>query len=125
MHKRLKPSSIGVAALLAGMGLVHQFGFVPASWRGANERASTGMPVDVFRAAQQRTSIQDCWEAARLVFDVHWAVACMAHEGQASADQPDGFAECELPDAKAAVVNRWLDEAESQCVADVRAGLGP
>jgi hypothetical protein len=58
-----------------------------------------------------------------LAYDVHWAAACATQAGQGSAGQADGDAECDLPEAKAAVVNAWLDQDEQRCVTEMRAGL--
>ena len=96
---------------------------------GGAARRRRGVLYSVFVAPgieqAQRSAIEDCHRAARMVYDVHWAAACMTQAGQASSDYAEGHAECELPDDKAAVVNAWLDEAEKRCMAEVRAGLGP
>jgi hypothetical protein len=97
MDKWLKVS-IMVAVLLAGAGAFYHFAFVLPGIEQA-----------------RRSAIESCREAARMVYDVHWAVACM----------PDGDAECDLPDAKAAVVNAWLDDAEKRCMAEARSGYYP
>lgn len=107
MNKWLKVSLV-VAVLLAGAGAFYRLVFLPSGMEQA-----------------QASAIEDCQKAARMVFDVHWAAACMTQGGQASPGQADGHAECELPNDKAAVVNRWLDEAEAQCRAELRAGVGP
>lgn len=107
MHKWLKVS-IAVAVLLAGAGAYHRF-FSPTP---GIEQA-------------HRSALEDCHRAARMVYDVHWAAACMAQAAEAPTGLADGHAECELPDDKAAVVNAWLDQAERQCLAEVRAGLDP
>lgn len=103
MEKWLKVSILA-AMLLAGAGAFYYSVFV----RPEVEQA-------------RRSAIEDCHRAARMVYDVHWAAACMTQAGQASPDHPDGHAECELPDDKAAVVNAWLNEAEQRCVAEARA----
>jgi len=107
MDKWLKVSIVA-AVLLAGAGAFYYSVFVAPGIEQA-----------------QRSAIEDCHRAARMVYDVHWAAACMTQAGQASSDYAEGHAECELPDDKAAVVNAWLDEAEKRCMAEVRAGLGP
>jgi hypothetical protein len=104
--------SIVMAVLLAGAGTFYQF---------AALRPGIDPNPD---SAQRRRAVEECHTAARMVFDVHWAAACMSQAGQGPG-QADGHAECELPDAKAAIVNKWLDEAEAQCMAEVRASLGP
>ena len=58
-----------------------------------------------------------------IAYDVHWADACATQAGQATPGQADGHAECDLPDAKAAVVNAWRDQDEQRCTAQTRAGL--
>jgi hypothetical protein len=73
--------------------------------------------------AQRSAAVEDCLQASRMAYDVQWAAACAAQAGQASSGQADGHAECDLPDAKAAVVNAWLDQDEQRCVAEMRAGL--
>lgn len=99
MDKWLKVS-IMVAVLLAGAGAFYHFVFVLPEIEQA-----------------RRGAIESCRYAARMVYDVHWAAACAGHA--------DGHAECDLPDAKAAVVNAWLDEAEKRCMAEARVGLDP
>jgi hypothetical protein len=104
--------SIVVAVLLAGAGAAYHFAFV----RPGIEQA---------RQDPGRSAVEDCQIAARMVYDVHWAAACMTQVDQASPGLADGHAECDLPEDKAAVVNKWLDEAEARCLAEVRAGLVP
>lgn len=111
MYKWLK-ASIVLAVLLAGAGALHRFVFVRPGIEQAHQHGG-------------RTAIEDCRIAARMVYDVHWAAACMAHAGQADPGLADGHAECELPDHKAAVVNKWLDDAEARCTTELRAGLQP
>lgn len=108
MDKWLKVSIVVVAVLLAGAAAYHRFALV----RPGVEQA-------------QRSALEDCHRAAWMVYDVHWAAACMAQAGQAVPGHADGHAECELPDDKAAAVNAWLKEAEQRCMAEVRAGLQP
>lgn len=108
MDKRLK-ASIVVAVLLAGAGAAYLAFVAPA------------IRADEVRIAQRRSALDDCRRAALMVYDVHWAAACLTVAGQAPG-QPDGYAECDLPEDKAAVVNKWLDEAEARCIAEARAG---
>lgn len=103
--------SLALAALLAGAGVFHHFLLREPG------RARPGLE-DV-RIAQQRSAIEHCRQSAHMIFDVHWAAACMA-EANESSGAGDGHAECDLPDAKAAAVNAWLDEAEARCVAEVQ-----
>ena len=114
MDKWLKVSIVVVAVLLAGAGAFYRFAFVGSS-----------VGQDREGATQRRSAIEECQMAARMVYDVHWAAACMSQEVQASPGHADGHAECDLPDDKAAVVNAWLDQAEQRCMAEVRAGLVP
>jgi hypothetical protein len=105
MDKWLKVSIVA-AVLLAGAGAFHYSVIVAPGIEQA-----------------RRSAIEDCHRAARMVYDVHWAAACTTQVGQASPDQAEGHAECELPDDKAAVVNAWLNEAEKRCMAEVRADI--
>jgi hypothetical protein len=73
--------------------------------------------------AQRSAAVEDCLQGVRMAYDVHWAAACATQAGQASSDQAEGHAECDLPDAKAAIINAWLDQDEQRCVAEMRAGL--
>ena len=101
--------SLALAAMLAGTGVFHHFVLrVPEA---AQESARE------LRVAQQRSAFEHCRQSAHMIFDVHWAAACMVEAGQPSGSG-DGHAECDLPDAKAAVVNAWLDEAEARCEAE-------
>lgn len=125
MDKWLKVSIV-VAVLLAGAGAFYRFVFIPPGIEQARQdRGNAARRADEFRLAERRNALEHCREAARMVYDVHWAVACMTEVGQASAGLADGHAECDLPNAKAAVVNAWLNEAEERCMAEVRAGLAP
>jgi hypothetical protein len=63
----------------------------------------------------QGNVLEDCLRAAQLMFDVKWAAACTTK------DDGDDGAECDLPPAKAAVVNAWLNEEEKGCMAEARA----
>ena len=119
MDRWLK-ASIMAGALLAGAGALSYcyFAFVlPAG--------SPAARVDEFAVAHQRSAMVDCEEAAQMIYDVHWAAACQAQAGQASQGFADGNAECDLPEAKAAVVNAWLNEAQRRCAAEARAGPRP
>lgn len=116
MDKRLK-ASIMVAVLFGGAGILAfcYFAFVlPA--RNAAYRA------DEFTIANGRSAMVGCREAAQMTYDVHWAAACQAQANQGAPGSADGHAECDLPDAKAAVINAWLNEAERRCAAEGRAG---
>jgi len=102
MNKWLKVSIV-MAVLLAGGGaFYHLFGI---------------------EQVQRSAAVEDCLEAARMAYDVQWAAACETQAGQATSGQADGHAECDLPEAKAAVINAWLDQDERRCVAEMRAGL--
>ncbi|MDP3761909.1 MAG: hypothetical protein Q8R01_15475 [Ramlibacter sp.] len=102
MDKRLQ-SSLAAALLLAGSGAyLYLKGGAPSQ-------------QDALQVAQQRSELEHCLHAAQMVFDVHWAAACTTQ------GDGDDSAECDLPDAKAAVVNTWLNEAEKRCMAEARA----
>jgi hypothetical protein len=103
--------SLALAALLAGAGAFHHF----VLRDDATQAGAHGL-----RVAQQRNALEHCRQAAHMIFDVHWAAACMAEADQPSGSG-DGHAECDLPDAKAAVVNAWLVEAEARCEAEASA----
>ena len=69
---------------------------------------------DESQVAQGGIALEDCLYAAQMMFDVKWAAACTTQVGA------DDSADCDLPDAKAAVVNAWLNEADKQCRAEAR-----
>jgi hypothetical protein len=128
MDKWQKVSIAMMAALLAGAGAFQQFAIVPfGAERARPDAENAASPVDELRPAPeyQRSAMVGCQEAANMLYAVHWAVACQAQAGQASPGLAEGDAECDLPEAKAAVINAWLDEAEQRCRAEVRAGLSP
>jgi hypothetical protein len=100
MNKWLKVSFV-MAVLLAGGGAFYHL--VPRIERSA--------------------ALEECLQGVRMAYDVQWAAACATQLGQATPGQADGHAECDLPDAKAAIVNAWLDQDEQRCVAEMRAGL--
>ena len=116
MDKWLKVSIV-MAALLAGAGALcyFYFAFVPPV-------QSAGARADELGLVQRRSAVVSCQEAAQMAYDVHWAAACQAQAGQASQGFADGHPECDLPEAKAAVVNAWLNEAERRCMAEMRTG---
>jgi hypothetical protein len=105
MDVRLKVS-IAMAVLLAGVSAFHY-------WVGIEQN----------RHESSAATIEDCLQGTRMAYDVQWAAACATQAGQATPGQADGHAECDLPDAKAAVVNAWLDQDEQRCMAEMRAGL--
>jgi len=69
---------------------------------------------DERQVAQRRGALEHCLYAAQMMFDVQWAAACTTQVGA------DDSADCDLPDAKAAVVNAWLNDAEKMCMAEAR-----
>lgn len=116
MHKWLKVSAV-VAVPLACAGAFYRFAVVlPGTEVAALYRVNSPAP--------RHSAVEDCLQAAQMVYAVHWAVACMSQAAQATAGAGDGNAECDLPDAKAAVVNAWLDEAEKACIAEPGGGPG-
>ena len=114
MDKWLKASLVA-APLFAGAGALsfHYLAFVQPGETAASR-------ADEITVAHGRGAVVNCQEAARMVYDVHWAAACMAHANQAGTGNSDGHPECDLPDARAAVVNAWLNEAERRCTAEPR-----
>jgi hypothetical protein len=118
MHK-WPAMCLTLAVLAAGAGALYHF----SSSAGGGDRVAAAK--DLLQGAQRRSALDQCREAAQMVYDVHWAAACLTVVGQSSPGTADGHAECDLPDEKAAVVNAWLDRAEAQCAAEVRAGLDP
>lgn len=104
MDTRLK-ALLAIGVLLAGGAAFHVL----------SGRAS----MDVARPPGPRSDLEHCLYSARLVFDVHWAVACTV-EAEEGVPGADGNAECDLADDRAAVVNGWLDRAEAHCMAEAR-----
>jgi hypothetical protein len=105
------------ALLLAGAGVVafHHF-------PGTSTGQSATPRADDFTVVNLRSAMVGCKEAAQMTYDVHWAAACQAQANQSApgAGAGEGHAECDLPDAKAAVINAWLNEAERRCTAEGR-----
>jgi hypothetical protein len=108
MDKRLGVTLVA-AALLAGGAAFH-----------FSQGRDPG-PRDGARGAQRRDALEQCLQAARMTFDVHWAAACTRQAEQGAPGAGDGHAECDLPDDKAAPVNAWLNDAEARCMAEARA----
>ena len=101
------------AVLLAGAGAV-AFHHFPGTTAGP----SAALSADDFTVVNARSAMVGCREAAQMTYDVQWAAACQAHANQSAPGAADGHAECDLPDAKAAVINAWLNEAERRCTAE-------
>jgi hypothetical protein len=101
---KLAKVSIAVAVLLAVGGVTYYFAPAPA-------------PAAIARAG----TLEDCYKAAQMFYDVKWAAACMAQPAHSPSGAADGHAECDLPDDRAAVINAWLNEAEKRCRVDVLA----
>ena len=99
---KLAKVSIAVAALLAVGGASYRFAPAPATIARAD-------------------TLEDCYKAARMFYDVKWAAACMVQPAHSPPEAADGHPECDLPDDKASVVNAWLNEAEKRCRVEVRA----
>ena len=80
-------------------------------------RFDAGTPASQLIAREQLASPaqQQCLEAATLFHDVRWAAACseLAEQGQSS-----GFADCDLPNARAGRLYGLLRQAEQECLAD-------
>jgi hypothetical protein len=109
---KLLKLSIMVAVLLAGTGIFyHLVIYLPEV-----DRARRADAKQEAQAAAARTSVEQCLQAAQLLYDITWASACMAvaiHDKSA-----DGSSECSLPDARAAPINASLGEAEAKCLAE-------
>jgi hypothetical protein len=114
MHKHLN-ASLMAAVLLAGVGAVafHNLPDKPAG-------PGAALSADDFTVVNLRSAMVSCREAAQMTFDVQWAAACQAQANPAAPAAGDGHPECDLPDAKAAVINAWLNEAERRCTAEGR-----
>jgi hypothetical protein len=85
-------------------------------------RFDPGTPAPRVIAREQAASPaqQQCLEAATLFHDVRWAAACseLAEQGQAS-----GYADCDLPDARAGRLYGLLRQAEQECLAEATRAL--
>lgn len=114
MHKHLN-ASLMAAVLLAGVGAIalHHYPGKPPS-------PSSALGADDLPVVNLRSAMVGCREAAQMTYDVQWAAACQAQATQLAPEAGDGHAECDLPDAKAAVINAWLNEAERRCTAEGR-----
>jgi hypothetical protein len=121
MDKRLKVPIV-TTALLAAAGALYQLA-APEITRAL--RASGSAPEDDIVVARHDAALSHCQQAAQMIFDVHWAAACMTEAAQAAPGRAQGHPECDLPDHKAAEVNAWLNQAEAQCAAEAGAGLRP
>jgi hypothetical protein len=115
MEKWLKVPSL--VALLAGAAVFSAV-IVRPRFEQAREETQSATRAGEFRLAQRRSGSEDCLYAARIIYDVHWAAACLKLANQSAPGVGDSHAECDLPDAAAAVVNQWLAEAEQRCIAE-------
>jgi hypothetical protein len=77
--------------------------------------AGTPAPQVIARERLASPAQQQCLEAATLFHDVRWAAACseLAEQGQSS-----GFADCDLPNARAGRLYGLLRQAEQECLAE-------
>jgi hypothetical protein len=111
---KLLKLSIMVAVLLAGAGIFyHLVIYLPEVER--SRRADAKQEAQAIAA---RTSVEQCLQAAQLLYDITWASACMAVAIQDKS--ADGSSECSLPDARAAPINSSLKDAEAKCLAEHR-----
>jgi hypothetical protein len=102
MDRRVQVALMATVLLSGGARyLYNNGGFVPHREGG-------------LQVAQERGALEQCLYAAQMMHDVQWAAACTT---QVDADDS---AECDLPDAKAAVVNAALDDAQALCMAESR-----
>ena len=122
MDKRLKVSIVA-AGLLAAAGALHHIAVAPGSARV--DRPDDGGRTGEVVVARNDHALPQFHQAAQMIFDVHWAAACMTEVGQAAPGRAEGHPECDLPDHKAAAVNAWLNEAEAQCMAEAGGALRP
>jgi len=135
VHKWSKPAlkPAFVAVLLAAC--VGVFQFIP--------RPQTGVNSSDPASRQKRFALEHCREAAYLIYDLHWASACMVLAEEAEARRAaclrnpaivgdrqlksdyceekfpvsDDSADCTLPDWRAKSVNTLLKTDEKSCVA--------
>lgn len=127
--------SFAAAALLAGAGVLYHYVF-------AQPRAERPEPSTPHAAAR----MDQCRQAAQLLYDVTWASACMTVAIQEKArhaacledtsripdpalrkahcdhqhGEAEGISDCSLPNEHAAMVNAALREAEDRCTAEQR-----
>jgi hypothetical protein len=107
-HRTSWALGLAVLALLAVAALAYRYaGEAPASRVIAREQVAS--------PAQQQ-----CLEAATLFHDVRWAAACseLAEQGQST-----GYADCDLPNARAGRLYGLLRQAEQECQAEATRAL--
>jgi hypothetical protein len=135
---RLPTAVIGTVMLVVMVSIAYRW----MAWAPESEK-----PIPQPASAAQRVELQQCTEAAYMVHDVRWAAACMAvaeetdvlhaacvndpavsgdpQLGERYCDRKygvsDGSAECTLPDARAAVLDALLADAERKCRAQAAA----
>lgn len=80
-------------------------------------RSDAGDPASQAIAREQLASPaqQQCLEAATLFHDVRWAAVCseLAEQGLSN-----GYADCDLPNARAGRLYGLLRQAEQECLAE-------
>ena len=107
-HRTSWALGLAVLALLALAALAYRFAVeAPASRVIAHEQVAS--------PAQQQ-----CLEGAALFHDVRWAAACseLAEQGQTN-----GYADCDLPNARAGRLYALLRQAEQECLAETTGAL--
>jgi hypothetical protein len=107
-HRSSWALGLAVLALIAVAALIYPFAAqAPSSSVIAREQVAS--------PAQQQ-----CLEAATLFHDVRWAAACseLAEQGQSS-----GYADCDLPNARAGRMYGLLRQAEQECQAEATRAL--
>jgi hypothetical protein len=107
-HRSSWALALAVLALLALAAFSYRFTVeAPASRVIAREQVAS--------PAQQQ-----CLEGATLFHDVRWAAACseLAEQGQSS-----GYADCDLPNARAGRLYGLLRQAEQECLAEATSAL--
>jgi hypothetical protein len=144
MDNWLRASS-AAAIVLAGAGVFyHLVIHLPAAEqaRREDERARTTAEPTV---ASRRHVMEQCQQAARLLYDIHWASACMVtanHEDAQHAlclrdpatrdkaqcdkvERTDPEPDCTLPGARAAPINAMLRDSEARCLVEAKNALAP
>jgi hypothetical protein len=115
MRTHLSPMT-QAALLLSALAML-----IAATTRTPQQDAPTAAqshPPMATLAATGRMALRQCREHAAIIYDVHWAAACL---GNPSDDSP----ECHLPDERAAPLNLERERAEERCVEEARAADRP
>lgn len=138
-------ASTGTAIVLAGAGVFyHLVVHLPAVEQARREEAERSQ-ANAPNVATRRMVMEQCQQAARLLYDIHWASACMVSANHADAqhamclrdpavkdkahcdqfDRTDSAPDCTLPGARAAPINAMLRDAEARCLVEAKNALAP